>query len=315
MARIHPASNGSLAAAQGPRLTREGQTIRTPKYDIEVTKDSLVIRDRKTGKTITAWGDPHLRTDNDGNSATTGADDFAKFNGKSLTLDLKDGTKITIKPTEMQNGVSFIDKVAIMNGKDATVIGNVHGEGPVDIRQIGEDSLLVDDEFADGIALYADEDLAKLFYAADNVELTGGTAAQEIDLDQMEDGKSALSFEKFFGGPRRSRPDEVAYSRPGERSGSIGGSGQVGGSSSTGRSSGSMFARLFALLRELQDQMKSKIEELDGLSPDDTAAKQEILFEIQEMQQTMQQVVSTATNISKILHDTSMSVIQNTRSS
>ena len=77
----HHAGHGDLATA--------GNVIRTGRYDITVSKGEVKVYDRQTKTWVRAWGDPHLHT-SDG--------DKAQFHKDNVTLDLPDGTKVTIRP-------------------------------------------------------------------------------------------------------------------------------------------------------------------------------------------------------------------------
>lgn len=93
------------------------RTIRTPDYEIAIEKGEVTIRNPKTGASVRAWGDPHLHT-SDG--------DRMKFHTDNLTIDLPDGTKVTIVPTPVDaQGVSYIESVVVMNGSKAFVVGNL----------------------------------------------------------------------------------------------------------------------------------------------------------------------------------------------
>jgi hypothetical protein len=102
-------------------ITGEGaqavRTIKTPGYEITIQKGEVIITNTATGASVRAWGDPHLHT-SDG--------DQMKFHKDNLTIDLPDGTKVTIKPTAVnEQGVAYIDSVAVMNGSKAYVVGNL----------------------------------------------------------------------------------------------------------------------------------------------------------------------------------------------
>jgi Domain of Unknown Function (DUF1521) len=79
-------------------------TVDTGRYLISASGDrdgELKVYDKYTGQYVTAWGDPHLDT-SDGDKAT--------FN-KTFTLNLPDGTKVTINTTGGEN--SYLQKATI----------------------------------------------------------------------------------------------------------------------------------------------------------------------------------------------------------
>ena len=111
--------NGPSAAGTLERVERNRGTVyHVGDYKVRVTKDRVVVTDKTTGEKFTVHGDPHVLT-SDG--------DKGQFHEDNLTLDLRGGVKITIKPTEKDaNGLAWVDEVAIMDGDRATVVTNVH---------------------------------------------------------------------------------------------------------------------------------------------------------------------------------------------
>lgn len=181
----------SSGETDGEPLSVEGNgTVDTGRYTIEATHNTVKIKDNETGKWIKAWGDPHLHT-SDG--------DKAQFHEDNLTIDLPDGTKVTLQPTEKNgNGLSFVDKVAITKGDEAVVISGVHdnkisntgvldGEGAADG---------VDLSFEDGTVLEVGDELDDLFFTDENgdrlEEMVGEDRSQRFN-EWMLDGRGGAS--------------------------------------------------------------------------------------------------------------------------
>ena len=181
------APNGSLS------VTDNG-VIDTGRYLISASEDhggELIIKDKETGETIRAWGDPHVET-SDG--------DFMKFHQESLTIELPDGTKVTLKPTELTGGkgAEWIDSVAITKGDEAVVLTGFHDGVRGNLRndgiKTGWEAAAIDNEFEDGTVLRAGAQIDDLYHVNANGEATreirGGSRRNEHDLDQLVGGRA-----------------------------------------------------------------------------------------------------------------------------
>jgi hypothetical protein len=87
-----------------------------------------------------------------------------------------------------------------------------------------------------------------------------------------------------------------------------------GGSTGTTDTSsgGGIFDKIFAILQKLQDQLNTKVKDLDGLDPNqDKAALDKGLFEVQQLQQQMTQLTSMATNLSSADHNSKKGIVDN----
>ncbi len=166
-------------------LDRDGNTIDTGKYTIEITRDNVLITDKETGKTVRAWGDPHLHT---------GDGDYAQFHDENLTIELDDGTKITMKPTELGDGKEWIDSVGISRGNDGFIVNNVH-EGEIGFSK--RTAFGVDRAFEDGTVLGMRDDVDDLFFRATGEDLVGGSMSNETLLDGIF-GQASLQFDKIM---------------------------------------------------------------------------------------------------------------------
>lgn len=167
------------------------RTIRTPDYEIVIQKGEVTIRNPKTGASVRAWGDPHLHT-SDG--------DRMKFHTDNLTIDLPDGTKVTIKPTPVDgNGVSYIDSVAVMNGSKALVVGNLdpRNESAVPTERSYDSAGAVrglDRSWHDGTVLHVGKDVDDLRATAKPNALLG---QQQDGGEQSLDGMGGLSANNY----------------------------------------------------------------------------------------------------------------------
>lgn len=163
------------SAAADLEITRNGDTIRVGDYEITITKDSMKVRDVRTGKTFEVWGDPHLHT---------GDGDKMSFTENNLTITLPGGVKITIVPTEKDaNGAAWIDRISIIAGDQGIMIDDVHG-----MPQFGdiEDGETIDGIDDDGLLVTTGPEIDDM-YAGGN-EIVGGDSDAlwgEHNLDEI----------------------------------------------------------------------------------------------------------------------------------
>ncbi len=78
-----------------------------------------------------------------------------------------------------------------------------------------------------------------------------------------------------------------------------------------GSTGGSIFDKIFALLAKLQDKLGQKMDDASKIDPSNQAGLQKAMFEVQQIQSQMQELVTTATNLQKTEHDTQMSEVRN----
>jgi hypothetical protein len=158
---------------------REGNEIHTERYKLVCNQDEVWMYDKTNGTKTRVWGDPHVHT-GDGNKY-----DFYEDN---LTIDLPDGAKITFVPTEMENGVSFIDELHVMKGDDAYQVTGIHDGEPQFVDMEGKAGTL-DGMQADGTVLRAGQELDDLYHSLDpNKEIPDGVL----------DGKGGKSLNETF---------------------------------------------------------------------------------------------------------------------
>lgn len=278
---------GKSGRSRTARLQREGNVIRTPKYDITVVKDKVTIRDRQSGAYVEAWGDPHL---------WTGDGDKFMFTADNLTLDLPDGTKLTIEPTAVQNGVSWVEKLHVMNGDHALSVDAIHSGAEPRFGELGFDAADVDAAIEDGIVLYTDGSIDDLFSRETGLELS------HTNGERLLDGMRGASGIEVWN--REVEP--VLASTKGL----------------------DIYTRLFLVMSKLQKALESKVDQLEEIGKlraeqknsskhkgrDFDTEIQKLQFEIQQLSQMMQQFSQLMTNLSKNDHEMKMGIARNLRS-
>lgn len=354
-------------------VTNGSDTIDTGRYLISAKEGELKIYDKETNTWVKAFGDPHLHT-SDG--------DKAQFH-ENLTIDLEDGTKITIQPTPKDAaGVAWLDKVAVTKGTQAVVMtGFSDGKAGVNMGNVLNNAEHVDRQFADGTVLRAGRQVDDLTFASDGKEIVGSDPTQRwgehqldgkggvsrwnpawdlpkphqlpfpirfplpfhpgLNLDKLRDVLKNFDPAKTTGGLQDGLQKIVDQAQQLLESITGGGKGggtnvrdmvredavrgsqteQVGEDVAAGKG-GDIYSRLFAVLAKLQKQMENKLGQIEkhAASMDakgdqagvlDKATLDKLQFELQQIQNIMNQVTTTATNLLKSEHDTRMSVIRN----
>lgn len=161
----------------------------TQRYIITVNKGEVEIFDKLNKTTVKAWGDPHV---------TTGDGDKMQFQTDNLTLDLQDGTKLTLKPTAPDaNGVSLIDSLAIMTPTGGELVENISTD-PTAGRHF-DSALELDNLWQDGTVLRAGQQVDDLYYASNGQEIVGGDANAKFG-EHVLDGKGGVSRNDFLKG-------------------------------------------------------------------------------------------------------------------
>jgi len=161
----------------------------TSRYLISVRQGEVEVFDKQTKTSVKAWGDPHV---------TTGDGDKMQFHKDNLTLDLGDGTKLTLKPTAPDgNGISLIDSLAIMtpNG-GGELIENISKQPTV--GKHFDSSAQLDGLWSDGTVLRAGAQVDDLFYASTGKEIVGGDPSAKFGEHLLDGkgGKSSIDFMK-----------------------------------------------------------------------------------------------------------------------
>ena len=156
----------------------------TGRYLIQADEDKVRVYDKTTDTWLEAWGDPHLKT---------GDGDKAQFH-ENITIDLKDGTKMTIKTTPKDaNGIAWIDSVAITKGEEAVVVGGLHdGKAGVEAGNVLNNADAVDAQYEDGTVLRAGRQVDDLTFASNGKEVVGEDKTQRWG-EHMLDGNGGRS--------------------------------------------------------------------------------------------------------------------------
>jgi hypothetical protein len=284
------AAGGGCCPVDNGLSTNGKDTVDTGRYLISANEGELKVYDKQTKTWVQCQGDPHLST-SDG--------DHGQFQ-KNLTLDLPDGTEVKIKTTPQdKNGVAYIDKVAVLKGDEAVVISGFHdGKPGVDVGHVLNNADSVAKQWDDGTVLRAGKNVSDLTYASDGKEIIGGDPNGrwgEWNLDN-------------HGGV--GRYDNASYPSGGTTG--TGGTGDTGGTvGDVGGSGGGIYDKLFALLAKLQDKLNQKMDAASNIDPSNQAGLQKAMFEVQQIQNQMQELVTQATNMLKTQHDTQMSEVRN----
>ena len=191
-------SNTISSIGSGHVAKGADNVYRTDRYDIHVRADEVQIFDRQSGEWVKVWGDPHVVT-SDG--------DKAGFQEGNVTLDLPDGTKVTVVPTEQgANGTAFVDKVIITNGTAGAEVTGVHDSSGPRFGNVGNDARGLDSRYADGTVLHADQGIDDLFYldaGGKRTELKGakeGARFDEHDIANLGGTATSLSIAKAMAG-------------------------------------------------------------------------------------------------------------------
>lgn len=190
----------TITSIGSSHLTKGPQNVySTDRYDIHVRPDEVQVYDRQSQEWVKVWGDPHVVT-SDG--------DKAGFQDGNITLDLPDGTKVTIVPTEQRaDGTAFVDKVIITNGTSGAEVSDVHAASGPRFGSVGSDARGLDARYEDGTVLHAESEIQNLFYLDSNgkrSELIGsreGARFGEHDIANLGGTAGSLSIVKAMAGP------------------------------------------------------------------------------------------------------------------
>jgi hypothetical protein len=140
--------DGRAGCGPRPGITVNGNTIETENYVISAKKGDygeVLVRDKATGKTIWSGGDPYLRT---------GDGDFTSYQNGNVTVNLPDGSKLTLDPTDKNDGRNIIERAVYTKGNDAAVI-TFDGEGNPTTREMLGQGHRLDRRTEDGVDLFA----------------------------------------------------------------------------------------------------------------------------------------------------------------
>jgi uncharacterized protein DUF1521 len=136
---------GGNSPGRGFDVDEWKNAVDTGRYLIQASgKDDgeLKVYDNYTGQWVRAWGDPHLETSDE----DTG--DFSK----RFTLNLDDGTKITIVSTDGEN--PHLKEAVITKGDHAAVIRYDKDHNPTTEELRGREARSADRDTPDGTDVY-----------------------------------------------------------------------------------------------------------------------------------------------------------------
>lgn len=292
------------------RLPNGNVEIDTGRYIIEVSENEkggrAKIFDKQTGTWTEAHGDPHL---------TTGDGDKAGFTMNNLTIDLQDGTKVTIDVTEAKNNVSWIDSVSVMRGDEAVVVQNVRDDAGKEMTVTHtNDVAWADNLHDDGTVLIAGNEVDDLAFANGGKEIIGKDTTQRWDEHQL-DGKGGVSSLDYTKGALSQKTDfsgmsieEILYSL----ASMIDDQARSAAENISKKIQADQSARSrYEIDKENGTQKELTAENYPGLL--DEGEKQRLLNSLDKLQKLVQQLTTMAANISKTHHDSNMAVINNMR--
>lgn len=107
------------------------------------------LLNKATGEKSRVWGDPHFDTNGDGK-------DDVDFTG-TITMNLDDGTKITINttPSAGNKDITYSNRLTITNGHDSIVVSGLDELNKGDLKiEKGQCGALLDIYTPDGLDLY-----------------------------------------------------------------------------------------------------------------------------------------------------------------
>jgi hypothetical protein len=245
-----------------------GNVIKTDRYDILIKGDECKVTDRKTGESMRFFGDPHIETSDK---------DRLQFHQGNLTLDLEDGTKVTIVPTAPDaNGAAYIDKVIVTNGSKGIEVNGVHGTGSPRFGAISNDGRSIDRKYADGNVLHADENLADAYYY--------DTEGKKTQVSSNADG-SERSVDGIGGS---------ADNRTVEESNSLKEDG------------------VWGTLRSMEDSINDMMEQLEDPNLPDWK-RQNLVMKVGEKRQAVQLLIQMLSEEKRAQYEASKTLIQNLR--
>jgi hypothetical protein len=133
--------------------------------DLNEGNSQFVLTNKKTGETMDVWGDPHVKVD---------GKQVGDFYG-TMTLNLDDGTKITINTTPYNagNGMTLSSRLTITQGDRAMVVKGLDQNtlGDLEIAQIPVMGQLIDSINSDGVNIYENPEGAGWLRQDDSGEL------------------------------------------------------------------------------------------------------------------------------------------------
>ena len=166
--------------------TQSGNSIKyeSNNFTIDVKKENqqVLITDKNTGETFHAWGDPHTVV----NGRPTG--DFKN----DLTINLSDGTKVTLQTTGMgdKNAETFIQNVVVTNGEYGAAISGVLN-GDLKFRETHDGGYELDGMAADNNNIYQSGNGLSGFHGIVNNQLETIDTSKEYSSMEVDDNQAA----------------------------------------------------------------------------------------------------------------------------
>jgi hypothetical protein len=242
------------------------------RYTFSFQRGELKIYDRQSQTYVRTWGDPHV---------WTGDGDKLGFHQDNLTIDLQNGTKVTLTPTEKNAaGVALLDEVAIMTEGGAALISDISGKGPT-VSRFDGDAAGVDALHEDGTVLRAGLEVDDLFaWIEDQWKQIegGGKRGGDFGLDGLG-GRSRISFR-----------DRVEQS---------------------GSDSASVQDVIYGEIKGVQEEIDGLMAKLKATKDPDE--RQNLVNQMQSLMQMKRMLWEMLTNISRSEHETRMAVVRNLR--
>lgn len=135
--------------------------------DLNEGNSEFTLTNKQTGEKTRIWGDPHVEVD---------GKHVGDFYG-TMTLNLDDGTKITINTTPFNagNGMTLSNRLTITQGDRAMVVSGLDQNtlGDLQIRQAPIGGQLIEGLVADGTEIYENPEGAGWLHLAGSGELIG----------------------------------------------------------------------------------------------------------------------------------------------
>lgn len=142
--------------------------------DLEEGNSQFILTNKQTGEVTRVWGDPHMEVDGKA---------VGDFYG-TMTLNLDDGTKITIHTTPYNagNGMTLSSELVITQGDRAMVVQGLDQNtlGDLKIGQIASSGQFVDAVNDDGVNIYENPDDSGW------LQLNSGGYLQAVDGDFLK---------------------------------------------------------------------------------------------------------------------------------
>jgi Domain of Unknown Function (DUF1521) len=150
-----------------------GNTIETRNYEITASKGDfgeVLVRDKATGKTFWSKGDPYL---------LTGDGDSTSYQNGNVTVNLPDGSKLTLDPTDNPGGRNTIERAVYTKGRNAAVI-TFDSAGNPTTRELRGQGRRVDLGTPDGL------DLDTRRGSIDDLKVRGGPEIKGRDIANLD---------------------------------------------------------------------------------------------------------------------------------